>query len=313
MQNDLKKFNLQLNNSTMKQGILIAAILLLYITVDGQNQADDHKSGYKFDIPIEWKEITNKRVLRTDSIFDTRSGFRINADLLVVKIGDADYVIVRYPDFKKNGKGQNQSEAFKQLLKELTPEQQKRLLKLMPTEKTTEQQNGNETLYVPLEGINGKTLCMLKKDFDTLKNHMIPVFSLLNNTRWVGGQLTVPFKLRPSIQDKAFQMTTDVTIGAYAGLRFRLSRINPFFITVPATLGLTFININDNTTTTASPTTTDTKIVPGVTWSSGAILQLGTINVGFVFGCDYASEVKKEWIYQGKFWYSFAIGFSFLK
>jgi hypothetical protein len=40
--------------------------------------------------------------------------------------------------------------------------------------------------------------------------------------------------------------------------------------------------------------------------------DLNGVNVGFVLGCDYASGVGDDWLYNKKLWYSFAIGYSFL-
>jgi hypothetical protein len=108
-----------------------------------------------------------------------------------------------------------------------------------------------------------------------------------------------------------FNLTTDVTLGPYIGLTKRLSKRNPFYVTVPATLGLSFININNNTTSNQIMNE-EIGVVPGISWSSGLVFQFDNFNLGFVFGKDYASGIGDDWIYQGKTWYSFAIGYSFL-
>lgn len=126
-----------------------------------------------------------------------------------------------------------------------------------------------------------------------------------------GGQLTVPFKIRPKKEHGTFRLTTDVTLGAYIGLTRRINPKKEHFLTVPITAGLTFININnDNTSLDLAASGTD--VVPGLSWSSGIILQLEHFNVGLIFGKDYASEVGDQWIYHRKWWWSFGLGFSFL-
>ncbi len=127
-----------------------------------------------------------------------------------------------------------------------------------------------------------------------------------------GGQLTIPFKIRPKKENGTFRLTTDVTLGFYIGATKRLSTTKEHFLTVPLTAGLTFINIsNDNTSFDMS--TSGTDVVPGLTWSTGLILQLDQYNIGLIFGKDYASDVGDQWMYHGKLWWSFGLGFSFLK
>ena len=135
----------------------------------------------------------------------------------------------------------------------------------------------------------------------------------LEGIRLTGGQLTIPFKIRTKEEHGTFRLTTDVTLGAFVGLTKRLSENREQFLTIPMTAGLTFVNINDNNTSMefAAADNGETEVVPGLTWSSGIILQLEQYNVGLIFGKDYASEVGDQWIYHRKLWWSFGIGFSF--
>lgn len=130
-----------------------------------------------------------------------------------------------------------------------------------------------------------------------------------------GGQLTIPFKIRPQKQNGTFRLTTDVTLGFYIGATKRLNEKKEYFLTVPLTAGLTFININsDNTTLDMTASSDDgADVVPGLTWSTGLILQLDQYNIGLIFGKDYASDVGNQWMYHRKWWWSFGLGFSFLK
>lgn len=126
-----------------------------------------------------------------------------------------------------------------------------------------------------------------------------------------GGQLTIPFKIRPKKENGTFRLTTDVTLGFYIGATKRLKEGKEHYLTIPLTAGLTFINVdNDNTSLDRSDGGAD--VVPGITWSSGIIMRLEQYNFGLIFGKDYASEVGNQWMYHRKWWWSFGLGFSFL-
>lgn len=128
-----------------------------------------------------------------------------------------------------------------------------------------------------------------------------------------GGQLTVPFKIRPKAEHGTFRLTTDVTLGAFIGVTKRLSDKKEHYLTIPMTAGLTFININNNNTSLefAAADGGETDVVPGLSWSSGLILQFDQYNLGLLFGKDYASEVGDQWLYHRQWWWSFGLGFSF--
>lgn len=126
--------------------------------------------------------------------------------------------------------------------------------------------------------------------------------------------MTIPFKIRPKAEHSTFRLTTDVTLGAYIGLSKRISEKKEYFMTVPLTAGLTFINISeDNTSLDLAMESGDSAdVVPGLSWSSGIILQLESYNFGLIFGKDYAGEIGNQWMYHRKWWWSFGIGFSFV-
>ena len=139
--------------------------------------------------------------------------------------------------------------------------------------------------------------------------------SFLQGIEVTGGQLTIPFKIRPKAEHGTFRLTTDVTLGAFIGLTKKISEKKEHYLTIPMTAGLTFININNNNTALefSMADEGETDVVPGLTWSSGLILQLEQYNVGLIFGKDYASEVGDQWLYHRKLWWSFGLGFSFTK
>ncbi len=135
---------------------------------------------------------------------------------------------------------------------------------------------------------------------------------LWRDAQVTGGQLTLPFKIRKNEAHKTFRLTTDVTLGGYVGYTRRLSEKRDFYLTIPFTAGLTFINITDsNTSFQREEASAD--VVPGLSWSTGLVLQLDKYNVGLLLGKDYAGDVGDQWEYHGKWWWSFGVGFVFLQ
>lgn len=139
------------------------------------------------------------------------------------------------------------------------------------------------------------------------------VFFLWRNAHVTGGQITLPFKIRRSPEHNTFRLTTDVTLGGYIGYTRRISKKHEHYLTVPLTAGLTFINLSDNNTSLDRAEAFDEEVVPGLTWSTGLILQLEKYSLGLMFGKDYASSVGDQWEYHGKLWWSFGVGFVFLQ
>lgn len=136
---------------------------------------------------------------------------------------------------------------------------------------------------------------------------------LFRHARVTGGQITLPFKIRKDAENHTFRLTTDVTLGGYVGYTRRLSCRRNYSLTIPFTAGLTFININDNNSSALRADVVDADVVPGLTWSTGVILQLESYTLGLMFGKDYAGNVGDQWAYHGKTWWSFGVGFVFLK
>lgn len=135
---------------------------------------------------------------------------------------------------------------------------------------------------------------------------------LWRNVQLTGGQLTLPFKIRKNDEHNTFRLTTDVTLGGYVGYTRRLSEKREFYLTIPFTAGVTFINLTDNNTT-FSREEAGADVVPGLTWSTGLVLQLDKYNLGLLLGKDYAGDVGNQWEYHGKVWWSFGVGFVFLQ
>ncbi len=167
---------------------------------------------------------------------------------------------------------------------------------------------------IELAGQNNRRIAMPIEEFDKLKlaGNVKDIYSLKlkSSTRIASGFMTIPFKLRPKQDSINFNMTTDITLGAYLGFKKRITRAGNNFIVIPLTLGLSYINVNNNQTSNVK-FENNASIVPGWTWSSGIVFDLNGFNVGLVLGQDYASGIGDDWLYNKKLWYSFSIGYSF--
>jgi hypothetical protein len=274
----------------MKKATTISLFIVLFVTTCYSQDQDYEKKNY-FELKARTKflEVNKRYKVQKDTIFFTNSGFLINPEWDEAMIDEKPYVVITYPNFKNGVQS--------------------------ASEKPNKDDFTGAPVNYPLSNLNGKMLAILKEDFDKIPKE--PIYSIsfkkLRNYQFTTGQLTLPFKLRPKLDNKKFQMTTDVTIGAYGGIRKRLSARSPTYLTVPFVLGLSLINVNDNTTVNTGTADFKSGITPGWTWATGLVFQLNKFNAGLVLGRDYASGYAEDWIYHNKTWYSFAIGYSFVK
>lgn len=280
--------------------ILISLLTVFFISIGPMMTAQqnfERKNYIEINERAEFYHVDNRYNIITDTIYYCSPGFLVDPAPGMTRKGDKEYIILTYPEFTSSGD---------QLIID------RGLLELRTAEDVR-----SRAIYIPINRKNGRTLMIEKEVFEKLAKTTI-----FSTNWWKGanykittGLLTVPFKFRPAIRTSKdttnFNLTTDVTLGPYFGITKRISKRNPFYVTIPATLGLPFININTNTT---SPRIVGEEIgvVPGISWSSGIIFQFDKFNLGLVFGQDYASGIGDDWIYQGEFWYSFAIGYGFL-
>lgn len=233
-------------------------------------------------------EFDNLGQIQTDTVFIASEYFQFKKKYLE-DVNNVTYVIVTFPDFT----GSTNSGQTKAIT---TP-----VVKGVPA----------GTVRVDLfDKYNGKALCIPLTEYEKLQTTNI----YRRNIHITGGVLTLPFKFRSAVGQTPRSMTTDVTIGPYIGTRVRLAKKSDVFLTVPFTVGLTFINVNNSNTTTTNSQTTDNSIVPGFTIGSGFVIQINKYELGLIAGADFGTgKAGTEWIYNNKPWVSFAIGYSFLK
>lgn len=287
---------------------LIRLILLIGIFISSKKasftqQNFERKTYIEINERANYYHINKRYNIVSDTLFYSKAGFLVEPDYDITKVNGEDYVVLRYPDFGKNNNQIRERELYNTLS----------LDKVLVS-----------SIHEPITGKNGRTLMIEKDVFDKLSKttlystkwmqggkwyrHLIPQW---RNYKITTGLLNIPFKLRPSIDSMNFNFTTDVTLGPYIGLTKRISKRDPYYITFPATLGLSFINITSNNTSTRLEND-DIGVVPGVSWSTGLILNFDHFTLGVVLGEDFAGGVGVDWVYQGETWYSFAIGYSFL-
>lgn len=308
----------------MKNLSSLAALLLFSVLAYAQNN-DGKKVELMFGKRVSFITLDNRRNILKDTVYHANDRFRVYAGYDVETLSDGkEYAIFTYPDFGRSGHQVSSTDLNDQM--HLKMKDSLFLLSFIPkAEKDTLYKQILDSLlaearkaamrnpvHMNLDSKNGLTLAMPLKELKELQNQNLvkDVYSLewRYATQRASGFMTIPFKLRPKQDTVKFQMTTDVTLGTYIGFKKRISRQEKNFIVIPATLGLSFINVNSNVTSNKQ---TQNSMVPGITASTGIVFDLNGFNIGFVLGRDFASSVGSDWIYHNKTWYSFAVGYSF--
>lgn len=126
------------------------------------------------------------------------------------------------------------------------------------------------------------------------------------------GILVVPMKMRSARGSVPFDFTTDFTLGSSFGYSFRTSHYNPNYLSVVASFGITSVGVDSTTTGgyLTGPKTNLAAITPGL----GIIMEVSNFQIGAVVGWDIVGGVTgQNWIYNGQAWFSFGIGYQFLK
>jgi hypothetical protein len=133
-----------------------------------------------------------------------------------------------------------------------------------------------------------------------------------------GLSVALPFKLRPAAGGQYTKLETDVTLGGYFGARTRVSSTREMYLSFVVTGGLVTLPVNsDNTGRSDGGMTegdTEDTTLLGVTISGGFVFDLEGFQIGVMGGVDRATgEAGRTWIYNKEPWFSFSIGYTFLK
>ncbi|SDM21023.1 hypothetical protein [Kriegella aquimaris] len=145
----------------------------------------------------------------------------------------------------------------------------------------------------------------IRKRYDTSNFHI----------DW-GASLTLPFKMRPEVNDLNMKITPEISLGGFFGLRKRINPYKPHYIYLPVvTAGVTIIGLNkDNVIVEQNTGDAKDGLVFARTVSAGIVIALDDFQLGAVMGWDKAGgEIGKDWIYNDRPWFSFQIGFNFLQ
>jgi hypothetical protein len=241
---------------------------------------------YRIEQVAYFYEIDEWDSVKKDILYFSEPGFIINSSWQEVKIGCDTYVIITSPEIPLGEK----------------------------STQSTSNPNGNpKTRRLPITGSDSvKRFCMLKSDFEKLNM----TAQRKKQAKIIFGVLSLPLKIRPINGLSRFQMSTDLTVGPYLGVTMRLSKSkwSRIYGTIPVSLGLTLVNIFTNEIGVSGSPDPKLGVVPGVSFASGIILQWvdRKTSVGLIGGWDFASG-DGSWAYNGKFWYSLGISYSFLR
>lgn len=131
-------------------------------------------------------------------------------------------------------------------------------------------------------------------------------------TDWDTSPLVIPIKIRPFIDDTPLEFVGEFTLGSYIGYQTgskSISDIDAYHYSQ------TFSGFAAPTMVRINPETADTdksNLVLGFSLGLGYIVNLNDFQIGLVGGVDYISgDASKTWIYQGRPWFSFTVGFDF--
>lgn len=270
----------------MKRIITVLAIIMIHLSVYGQQQIDEpfsYKVGglvYFYEYNAQAKEKTQTQKIPKEGL-----KFRIVRTEIDSENDNSVFYIVKFLTITDD----------------------------VIIEANVELNLKGNSLFINSED-NNKYYWMRKDQLDKLiEDRFVTISYQTPNTRLTyGASLSLPFKYRPKTNDQNIKITPDITLGGYLGAKFRISDTQPFYLSVPVvTLGMTTLAINDNN----NPSNPDKGdgLVLGITTSTGLVFQFDDFQFGLMVGVDRAAgELGRNWIYNDKAWYSFSIGYSFV-
>jgi hypothetical protein len=177
----------------------------------------------------------------------------------------------------------------------------------------SDNKNGDSSINVELSQYE-IYYCLAKSTFDSMltAEEIVKKYRRGSTGPVYGLNFALPFKLRRAIP--GFNTTIDkgIQIAGSLGWRWRISDARDYHLDFPVvSMGLTTLDIATGTAPAAKEGNTQTM---GVTASGGIVLELSDFQLGIMMGVDCATgDTGKDWRYNGKTWYSFSVGYSFLK
>lgn len=310
----------------------ILLILTISFTIITQTAAQQSKKEKKASIEINQQAtfytVDKHYNLVKDTIYHSPIDFRIYppSKQKTFKHECKTYYIIQYPNWGKPKSSIKQvvnkdtSIISNTTSKKTTVANTTKPLKKVPVHidlVDTDQQRPASEKY-----LNNKILAIDTETFEKLEQ---TDFYLL---KWcpmlTSGILVIPFKVRfPKYDQKGnltlkSNLTTDVSLGPYLGFTWRINNRKKHYVTIPINAGLSIINLTNNTVLAYDSTSINTTaestpdIVPGITLSTGAVVQLDNFTLGVAVGWDFAPGYVEEFAYDSHTWLSFSIGHNFL-
>jgi hypothetical protein len=123
------------------------------------------------------------------------------------------------------------------------------------------------------------------------------------------GPLFVPFKRRFS--DKV--LSGEGNLGYFLG--YEVGEIRGFSVVPIGSIGISLVNLNNNSASTTNSTRGDSGVQAAFTYSVGLVLKtFDKFQLGLVLGHDrIGGEAGANWKYENKWWMSFAFGYEFVR
>lgn len=184
-------------------------------------------------------------------------------------------------------------------------------------EETSPSDDGSSKTDLVLRHTNGSLLKEAPENayryyFAVKKDGFKPLAKTLLSTKIVGVPLVHPFKLRPEAGPEGWTLAPEFTLSYSFGVRLKLSNAafkQNFITLIPYGFG---VGATKYYKEKADGTLSEKTDAVSVTYyQGGVLLTLHKINFGIFGGFDAMIDKQKDWLYQGKPWFSFGLGYKF--
>lgn len=272
-----------INNMKTKTTLLFLSILLFSNTYGQTNWQKIKRGAAIFRRGFSGAVYRTDAVLNVEGVSDS-SKYKIDAGLVYRKMIEEDGYM------------------YLKVLNQVTKNADKNVKLFYKSDTTNEVHNkDNETLY--------------RVKLTDLKSY---------NKIWQQGMtwstLVLPIKYRPATEFNGtkFERTfsTDLSIGPFLGYKFKTGKSYNQFFQFGAFAGPTLIQfpttvVPNNNQSNQNNITNDNLI--GFTYGWGIVFQFDQLQIGLINGLDQlGGEKSKQWQYDKKTWWSFAVGYKFL-